>query len=470
MLRLYNTLNKKVEEFRPINPPSVGIYTCGPTVYRNIHIGNFRTYLMADFLRRALEYNGCNVIHVKNITDVGHMRIPVDDNGSAGSPQVNQIDPVIEEALKEGKTPREIVGRYTGLFLEDERKLNIRKADRYPKASEHIKEMIEIIKVLLKKELAYEADGTVYFDVKKFKTYGKLSGNTLDKMDKLLKAVRVSLETDKKDSIDFALWKKAEEGRLMKWESPWGIGFPGWHIECSAMSIRYLGDTLDIHTGGEDLIFPHHEDEIAQSEGATGRQFVNYWMHGGYLLTDDEKMSRSKGNVYILSDLEKKGFEPMAFRYLTMLTHYKSKMNFTWEALSSAQTALNRLRAEVSKWDEPKIGCAELENKFLDAINNDLNMPEALAVVWELVKSDNPTSAKAESLFKFDQILGLNLQEAKEKKETIPQDILEMIKQRDDFRANKRYLLADQLRNKLKKLGYNVKDTQKGTVMEKILS
>src|SRR3989344_5202659 len=253
MLKIYNTLTRQIEDFKPINPSEVGIYTCGPTVYRDVHIGNFRTYLMADFLRRTLEYNRFRVTHIKNITDVGHMRRLGHDHNHG------QLDPIIEEAIKKGKTPKEIASYYTEIFLKDEEKLNIEKANKYPKASEHVKEMIEIIKILLKKKLAYETEGTIYFDVKKFKNYGQLSGNTLDKMDNLLQAVRVSLETDKKESIDFALWKKAEEGRLMRWDSPWGEGFPGWHIECTAMSIKYLGDTFDIHTGGEDLIFPHHE-------------------------------------------------------------------------------------------------------------------------------------------------------------------------------------------------------------------
>jgi len=462
MLKIHNTLTGQLEEFRPINPPDVGMYTCGPTVYRDIHIGNFRTYLMADFLRRVLEYNGYDVIHVKNITDVGHMRFSGLHNGM-------QVDPVLEEAIKEGKTPHDISGHYTKLYLEDEKKLNIERAANYPKATEHIKEMIAIIEILLEKGLAYEIDGTVYFDVKKFKSYGKLSGNTLDKMDKLLKAVRVSVETDKKDSIDFALWKKAEEDRLMKWASPWGEGFPGWHIECSAMSIRYLGDSFDLHTGGEDLIFPHHEDEIAQSEGATGKKFVNYWAHGGYLLVDGEKMSRSKGNVYLLSDLEKKGFDPLSFRYLSLMTHYKQKMNFTWDGLSSAQTAFNRLKEEIIQWEEPKeAGCAEYEEKFLNAVNNDINMAEALAVVWDLIKSDNPTSEKASSLFKFDKILGLNLNEVKKEGVKIPRDILELVKEREKLRREKKYFLADQMRNKLKKLGYNVKDVGRGTSISRI--
>ena len=474
MLKLYNTFSRKIEDFKPINPPHVGIYTCGPTVYREVHIGNFRTYLMADFLRRMLEYNGFKVTHVKNITDVGHMR----QVGQGHHAQ--NIDPIIKEAMDQGKTPLEIAQYYTSLFLEDEKKLNILKANVYPKATEHINEMIEMIKLLLKKEIAYESDGNIYFDVKKFKDYGMLSGNTLDKMDNLLEAVRISVETDKKDSADFALWKKAEKDRLMKWDSPWGSGFPGWHIECSAMSIKYLGKTFDIHTGGEDLIFPHHEDEIAQSEGASGKKFVNYWLHGGYLLVDGEKMSRSKGNVYTISEIEKRvmpggrqGFDALAFRYLTMMTHYKSKMNFTFEALEGAQTALNRLKETMVAWEKPRIGCAEYEQRFLDAINNDLNMPEALSIVWELVRSDYPTSAKAESLFKFDKVLGLDLaknqkSKIKNQKLEIPEKVTKLIKERDKFRRQKNFDMADKLRNKIKEIGYDVEDKGNKSVVKKV--
>jgi len=466
MLELYNTLTRKVEEFRPLNPPLVNMYTCGPTVYREVHIGNFRTYIMADILRRTLEYNGFRVTHVKNITDVGHMRRT--DEGHHHGP----IDPVIEEALKKGKTPQQIASYYTDLYLKDEKKLNIKKASVYPKASGHVKEMIEIIKILLKKGLAYTTAGTVYFNVKKFKNYGKLSGNTVDKMDNLLKAVRVSLETDKKESIDFALWKKAEKERVIKWDSPWGEGFPGWHIECSAMSIKYLGDTIDIHTGGEDLIFPHNEDEIAQSEGASGKRFVNYWLHGGYLLVDNEKMSRSKGNVYTISDLEKKGFDPLSFRYLTMMTHYRAKMNFTWDALEAAQIAYKRLIDEVAGFKNPKIGCAEYEEKFLEEINNDLNMSKALSVVWDLIKSGYPDSAKAESIFRMDQVLGLDLEKAREKKKRIkiivPAQVKKLIGEREQLRKRGSYTQADHIRNKIKKLGYNIKDTEKGVEIEKI--
>jgi len=478
MLKIYNTLTRKIEKFAPIDSGKVGIYTCGPTVYREVHIGNFRTYIGADILRRVLMYNGYRVVHIKNITDVGHMRNIDTDHGSAGSLQVEQIDPIIEEAIREGKTPQEIAGHFTKIYLEDEKKLNILPATVYPKASENIKEMTEIIKVLLEKGFAYRVDGTVYFDVKKFKNYGKLSGNTLSKMDNLLKAVRVSLETDKKDSIDFSLWKKAEKDRLVSWNSPWGEGFPGWHIECSAMSIKCLGDTLDIHTGGEDLVFPHHEDEIAQSEAATGQKFTNYWVHGGYLLVDKEKMSRSKGNVFTISDIEKKTvpagrqkFDPLSFRYLTLTIHYKSKMNFTFKALEAAQTALNHLREIVKDYENPKVGCAEYEENFLEAINDDLNIPKALGIVWELIRSDYPNSAKAESLFKFDKILGLDLENAKdyikETEEKIPENIQKLVEKRDELRQKKRYHLADQIRHKIKKLGYDIEDLPLGKAGKK---
>ena len=459
MLRIYNTLSRKIEEFKPIDLGKVGIYTCGPTVYREVHIGNFRTYIGADILRRVLMYNGYRVVQIKNITDVGHIR-SAEQTGA-------QIDPIIEEAIKMGKTPQEIAEYFTKLFLYDEKKLNILPATVCPKATENVKEMIEIIKILLKKGFAYEVDRTVYFNVKKFKNYGKLSGNTLSKMDNLLKAVRVSLETDKKDSVDFALWKKAEPDRLMKWDSPWGAGFPGWHIECSTMSIKYLGDTFDIHTGGEDLIFPHNEDEIAQSEAATDQRFVNYWVHGGYLLVDGEKMSRSRGNVYTVSDLEKKGSDPLPFRYLTLTVHYKAKMNFTWEALGAAQTALNNLREIISDWDKPKVGCAEYEEKFLEAVNDDLNMPKALAVVWDLVKSDYPTSAKAESLFKFDKVLGLNLKSQisnlKSEEVIIPENVMKLVREREELRKQKRFHLSDQIRNRIKKMGYDIEDKKDGS-------
>lgn len=459
---LFNTLTRKKETFTPIKPNFVGIYSCGPTVYRNVHIGNLRTYIAADLLKRVFVYNGNSVKHVKNITDVGHMRTTGADE---------HYDPIINEALKEGKNPLEISQHYSDLYWEDEKKLNISLADENPKATDHIAEMIEIIKKLLENKYAYEVDGTIYFDVKKFKNYGKLSGNTLDKMDKLLEAVRISVETDKKDSADFSLWKKAEEGRVMSWDSPWGKGFPGWHIECSAMATKYLGNHFDIHTGGEDLVFPHHEDEIAQSEGAFGEKFVNCWFHAGYLLIDGKKMARSAGNFYILEDLEKRGFNPLSFRYLTLIAHYRSRLNFTWESLAAAENALNNLYSEItgfSSQSEAKIGCAEYESRFQARINDDLDMPGALAVTWEMVKSSYPPGAKLRSLFKFDQVLGLNLKQIAKENSQIPREVGELIESREKARKDADFSRADEIRVQLEKSGYEVEDTSQGVVVKKI--
>jgi cysteinyl-tRNA synthetase len=461
-MKLYNTLSRKIEEFEPINPEYVGIYTCGPTVYREIHIGNLRTYLTTDLLRRTLAWNSYQVRSVMNITDVGHMRYSTEAN--------KQIDPILYEADQMGISALELSAHYTKLFLEDIERLHILPQDVMPKATEYIPEMIEIIKILIDKKYAYESLGNVYFDVKKFKDYGKLSGNTLDKMDQLFEAVRVSVETDKKDSIDFALWKKAPEGSVMKWESPWGEGVPGWHIECSAMSIKELGDTFDIHAGGEDLIFPHHEDEIAQSEAATGTKFVNYWVHTNFLLVDGEKMSRSKRNVFTLKDLQGKRFSPRAFRYLTFQTHYRSRMNFTWEGLKASQTALDKLYSIAAVLPAPdREGLAEYEFEFQDAINNDLNMAKALAVMWEMLRSKKPKAKIAASLARMDEVLGLNIFEAHESIEEIPQEVLQLLEQRDALRRDRKFSQSDHVRAKIEKMGYVIEDGKgKSRVVRKV--
>ncbi len=469
---LTNTLTRSKEKFTPIKNGTVGIYSCGPTVYRHVHIGNLRTYISNDILKRMFLANGYKVNHVKNITDVGHMRT----NDSEGA-----HDPVITEALKEGKTPLEIAENYTKLFQEDEKKLNIVPADHNPKATDHVKEMIEIIKVLLDKGFAYETDGVIYFDVKKFADYGKLSGNTLDKMDQLMEAVRVSVETDKKDSVDFALWKKAEEDRLMSWDSPWGKGFPGWHIECSAMSMKYLTNyfesdssngersrTIDIHTGGEDLIFPHHEDEIAQTQSATGEKFVNYWVHSGHLQVDGKKMSRSSGNFYTLEDIIKKGFNPLAFRLLVLMNHYRGKLNFTWESLEAAQTALNNLYREMSTWENQAHEISrEHDEKFTSAINDDLDTPTAVAVMWDLVKSPMHMNQKAATLLKFDMVLGLGLKD--QVKLEIPEEVNKLVKEREEARKNKDFAASDKLRDEIAKHGYEVIDELTGQKLKKII-
>ncbi len=457
---LTNTLSRKKENFVPIKPGFVGIYSCGPTVYRNVHIGNLRTYIAADLLKRTLLYNGLKVSHVKNITDVGHMR-------TSGADE--HYDPIINEALREGKLPLELAQHYTELYHEDEKKLRVISAEENPKATEHIPEMIGMIKILLDKGFAYEVEGTVYFDVKKFQDYGKLSGNTLDKMDKLLEAVRVSVETDKKDSADFALWKKADEDRAMSWDSPWGKGFPGWHIECSAMSTKYLGNHFDIHTGGEDLVFPHHEDEIAQSEAAFGEKFVNFWAHAGYLLVDDKKMARSVGNFYTLEDIEKKGFNPLAFRYLTLTTHYKSRLNFTWDSLEASQKTLNNLYREISGYGSEikKTTCAKYEEPFIKAINDDLDLPKALVIVQDLISSDCSVECKLTTLLRFDEVLGLGFKEYV--RVTIPSQVRKLVDEREKARNEKNFARSDELRAKIAELGFEVVDETDGPNLKKII-
>ena len=323
MLKLYNTLTKQKEEFIPINPGKVGMYSCGPTVYSKVHIGNLRAYTTADILRRYLEYRGFEVRHIKNITDVGHLTEDDVAQGDSGD------DKMEKAAKKEKKTPEEIARFYENYAKEIEKEINIEPAHYFPRATEHIPQMISIIETLIKKGIAYENNGNVFFDVTKFKDYGKLSGNTLEKLN--IGARLNKPHPDKKNQWDFALWLKAPDNHIMKWDSPWSVGYPGWHIECSAMSMEYLGETFDIHTGGEDNIFPHHEAEIAQSESANGKKFVNYWVHNRHLLFDGEKMSKSKGTFLTLEDIRKKGFDAQDLRIAFLSSQYNSQMNFTWK-------------------------------------------------------------------------------------------------------------------------------------------
>jgi len=409
MLRLYNTLSKTIEDFKPLNPPHVSMYTCGPTVYDRAHIGNLRAFIFFDITARILKYNGFDVKRVENITDID--------------------DKIIKKAKEKGTTIGQISEEYTKYFLEDIKKLNIEKPEVQPKATEYVKKMIEYIQDLVRKGFAYvEEDGSVYFDISKFPDYGKLSG--VEKRELKTGTRILSDEYTKEDVQDFALWKAVGDEEV-GYDSPWGKGRPGWHIECSVMSQELLGNKIDLHLGGIDLIFPHHENEIAQSEAKTGESpFVKYWVHGAHILVNGKKMSKSLHNFFTLSELEKQEFDPLALRYLFLQTHYRQEMNFTFEALEGAQNALNKLREEISTWDKPEVGCAEFEDRFLEAVNDDLNMPKALAIAWELVKSGNPTSAKAQSLFKLDKVLGLKLAEVEKKlkNEDIPQEVLNLIK------------------------------------------
>ena len=455
----YNTLTKKKEKFEPIQNDEVKIYSCGPTVYKNATIGNMRTNLFQDTLRRVLKYNGYKLKHVMNITDVGHL---VSD-GDEGE------DKMLKSAREEHKTPLEIAEYYTKLFFADLERLNIEKPEIICKATDHIKEMLELVQKIMERGYAYETSTAIYFDVSKLDEYGILSGINLEEQKS---GARVEIDKEKRNPYDFALWIKAPENHLMKWDSPWGQSYPGWHIECSAMSTKYLGEVFDIHTGGIDLIPTHHENEIAQSKGACGKIPAHYWMHGEYLLINGGKMSKSLGNVYLLDDIISRGYDPLTYRLFNFSCHYKGKLNFTWEGMNSAAVSLKRLREGYQKH---LVGNAEvsdeiindMENRFHQAINDDLNMPLAMSVVWEAIKYPEKSNKIAKLLEKFDTVLGLKIAEKKQEKE-IPQEILELVEQRKQARAEKNWAESDRLRDLIAEKGYNIKDTKDGAQIEEI--
>ncbi len=454
-LQLYNTLTRKKEEFTPIKKGQVGLYACGPTVYWYAHIGNMRAFLFADILHRTLAYNGYNVKMVMNVTDVGHLT----DDGDEGE------DKMLIAMRREGKTAYEIADVYTQAFMEDIARLNILPAHEYPRATKHIDEQIEMIKDIERNGFAYTTSDGVYFDTSKLPNYGVLSGQIAEEKKA---GARVDMK-EKRNATDFALWKfSGEAKREMQWESPWGVGFPGWNIECSAMSKKILGFPFDIHTGGVDHIAVHHENELAQSVGCCGIYEARFWMHSEFLTIDGGKMSKSLGNLFTLADLNQKNFDPIAFRYLTLGAHYRTKLNFTWEALAAAQNALQRLRETVRAWKAPKIGCAEYEERFLGALNDDLNTPQALAVMWELIEdSELPTAGKAQSLLKFDQVLGLGLEAFVAKPLEIPEEVRELVRKREDARMQKEWEVADRLRAEIEQMGYTVEDNNGETKIRK---
>ncbi|MBU4056483.1 cysteine--tRNA ligase [Patescibacteria group bacterium] len=454
-MKLYNTLSRKKEEFKPINPPNVGLYTCGPTVYWSTHIGHMSKYVGDDILRRALLYNGYKVKHVMNVTDVGHLTSDED----AGE------DKMEKGAKREGLTVWEVAKKYEKEFFGAMDALNALRPDVVARATEHIAEQIELIKRLEQNGYTYETDAAVFFDVSKFPEYWKLSGQKLEEK-KIGAREDVFIDKQKKNPYDFALWFK-RTGRFanhtMHWKSPWGDGFPGWHIECSAMSMKYLGESFDIHTGGIDHIGVHHPAEIAQSEGATGKPFVKYWIHRVFIMIDGQKMSKSLGNFFTLKDITERGFKPMALRYLLLTAHYRTGLNFTWKSLEAAQNALDNLYDIFKEYDEPKIGCAELEREFLKAINDDMDTPKALAVMWNLIKSNYPSAAKKQSLLKMDKVLGLGLDKVKKKTAKIPAEVKELVAEREKARKEKNWVKADELRKKIEKEGFMVEDMDKKT-------
>jgi cysteinyl-tRNA synthetase len=458
-MRLYNSLSRQTEEVKPADGRTVQMYSCGPTVYRYAHLGNFRTFMLGDLIRRALRFEGQDVYWVMNITDVGHM---TDDQMDRGR---DKMDVAVED---EGLPPLEIAEKYTRAFLEDADALGIERADEYPKATDHIPEMLELIRRLLERGCAYEVEGNVYFDVQSFPSYGALSGNTLDE---LRAGHRQDLEIDpnKRHHADFALWKKAGPGRLMKWPSPWGEGFPGWHIECSAMSMKYLGERFDIHTGGNDLKFPHHEDEIAQSEGATGHPVVTIWVHGGFLQMERHKMAKSAKNVTRVTELADHGIDPLAFRLLCSGTRYRSEMEFSWDALDQAQQRLTRLRQRIAEWEEAASEALsadgeEFDRRFRDAVADDLDLPEAVKVLGAAVSSGVLADREKRALVtSWDQVLGLDFERLARERWSPSREVLDLLQQRDQARNAKDFASSDRIRDQLTAMGLEVMDTPEGT-------
>ncbi len=457
---LYNTLTRKKEVFKPIKKGQVGIYSCGPTVYSYQHIGNLRTSINNDILKRLFLINRYKVTHITNVTDVGHLTSDADTGE----------DKMERAATKEGKTAKEISEFYFKAFQEDLEEINIISPTKWPKATQHIKEQIELIKILEKKGYTYKTSDGIYFDTSKFKAYGKFAKLNI----KDLKAGKRIGLGEKKNKTDFALWKFAEEWvkRQQEWDSPWGIGFPGWHIECSAMSAKYLGKQIDVHTGGQEHIPIHHTNEIAQSEAGFGKKpFVNYWIHFAWLLFNNEKISKSKGNTYLLSDLEENNYDPLSFRYLCLTTHYKKPLNFSFEILDHAQNAYKRLKNIVleikkakDKKDDKKIN--EQKTKFLKIINDDLNSPNGLAFLWDVVRSESLNNSEKYELVEFcDKFFGLNL--TKEEKISIPSEIKKLVEEREKARKEKNWNKADELREKINKLGFAIEDKEEGTVIKK---
>ena len=447
MLKLFNFLTRKKENFKPLKKGSVGLYTCGPTVYNYVHIGNLRTYVFEDVLRRTLGHAGYKVKHVMNITDVD--------------------DKTVRDSQRAGKTLQEFTRFYTKEFLQDLSKLNILPAWKYPSATKHIPEMVSLIKTLLRKKIAYVAEDGVYFDISRLKSYGKLSQI---KKRQLKSGARVNADEYSKDEArDFVLWKFKKPGEPF-WPAPFGAGRPGWHIECSAMSMKYLGKTFDIHSAGIDLLFPHHENEIAQSEGATGKKFVKYFVEGEHLLVERQKMAKSLRNVVTIKDLEKRGFNPLAFRYLVLSAHYRSR-------LEGAKNALERLYEFVSSLKEliekPKAQmqadmrvlakfAAEAKKAFFD----DLDTPKALSIVWNLVRAYNKNPEKYDKktvlgmLYDFDKVLGLGFENLKVSRP--PAEVLKLLEEREEARKDRNFALADEIREKIKQLGWQINDTPSG--------
>lgn len=451
MLKLYNTLTRKKDTFKPIKKGEVGLYSCGPTVYWYQHIGNLRTYIFSDILKRVLVYDGYKVKHVMNVTDVGHLT----SDGDTG------MDKMEVAALKEHKTAAEIANHYLNVFQEDFKKLNIISPDIWSKATKHVPEMIALVEKLIKKGYTYETSDGIYFDTSKFKDYGKMA--LLDK-ENLQAGSRIDMG-EKKNKTDFALWKFSDKPgiRQQEWEAFGKMGFPGWHIECSAMSSKYLGEHFDIHTGGIDHIPIHHTNEIAQSECATGKKFVNYWLHGAFLTFKGEKVSKSKGGLFTISELEELGYKPLDYRLMCLLTHYRSELDFSLDNLKAAKNSYDGLKNKIELIDDKTKGIdgKKYLEDFEKAINDDMNMPAAIQALHALLKDEKISGkSKIEIIKKMDEVFGLDL--LKKEKIKIPEEVKKLAEERLDAKKKKNFMLADELRLKITKLGYAILDKPDG--------
>jgi len=461
-MKLYNTLTRSKDEFVPLYDNEVRMYSCGPTVYNYAHLGNMRTYIFMDILRRVLKYNGYKLRHVMNITDVGHL-VSDEDEGE---------DKMIKGAREQKKTPWEIAEFYTRAFMEDIAALNIEKPEIICKATDHIPEMIEFVKGLVEKGYGYETSDGIYFDISKFPGYGKLSRINLEDQ---MAGARVEVNPEKRHPADFALWKKAPPEHIMQWESPWGMGYPGWHIECSAMARKYLGDTFDIHTGGVDHIPVHHENEIAQSEALLGKPAVRFWLHGEFMLVNNGKMSKSLNNTYTVADLRERGYNPLAFRYMCLNAHYRNKLNFTWDGMEAAQKAYNRFieGARAHRDGTEQVDQAIYDSflkEFEEAINDDLNIPLALGVAWNVVRHPQKSDSLYRLLLKMDTVFALDIENASLEHEPVHLDkeIEELIALRQKARQEKNWKLADEIRDRIRSMGIELMDTPEGVKWRKI--
>jgi len=458
-MKIYNSLSRQIEEFEPINPPKIGMYTCGPTVYHYAHIGNFRTYITSDLLLRTLRFLGYQVDFIMNLTDVGHLT--GDNLGDADTGE----DRMEKSAKREGKTVWDIAQFYTDAFTADFQALNLVKPRVFCKATDHIKEQIELVQKLEEKGFTYKIDDGIYFDTDKFPGYGRLST-----LEEIKEGARVEMNPQKRNPRDFALWKfsPAGEKRQMEWKSPWGMGFPGWHIECSAMAMKYLGESFDLHVGGEDLRSTHHPNEIAQSEAVTDKQFVKYWVHGAFILVDGKRMSKSGGNNYRLADIIERGYDPMDLRYLYLTANYREVMNLTFASLDGARSARRRLVDLIASWrestrhgiNEAKAELLEGYNRrFGEALADDLNFPKAVALVWEMSKSMIPDRDKLELLLSWDEVFGLNLGLVQDSGVVqLPDEINKLAQLREEARKIKDWKEADRLRTEIEKKGFAVED------------